>query len=241
MDCARSTPLDVQCHRALNAFRSNQLYSAPGRVTKIASPPSDHAFVSLLSDFESLILTMSTSVARRPLVRGATISAVLFCGLYLLSQSRQRVESAATSTPSAVRKVSDYFRFGGGDVPPVKVRNAWLDLETEMQWTKVAGGRCSELTRLTTGIEGYYTFSNMYLSGGALVSVVPSSDALSELPAPRSVLSGSDGKGGRPPPGEELWTQIVGEELAISEFGKRVVRLPGITYLFNDQPGPGEC
>lgn len=89
------------------------------------------------------------------------------------------------------------------------------------------------------GIEGYYTFSNMYLSGGALVSVVPSKEALAELPAGPSVLSGSDGKGGRPPPGDDLWAQIVGEELALSELGQQVVRLPGITYFFNDQPGTG--
>lgn len=78
-----------------------------------------------------------------------------------------------------------------------------------------------------TGLPGYNVFSNMYLSGGALVPVSADDEAAEDIPKGRSVLSGSQRPGSVP--GDERWAPIVGDKLARAQLGKRAVRLPGVT------------
>lgn len=103
-----------------------------------------------------------------------------------------------------------------------------------------ATGTGAPLQPLIPGIEGYTVWSNLYLAGGALVAASETKEAADRLPKPRRVLSDFDGVE-RVPAGPDLWATSTGADLVRAEFGERAVRLPGVTYLFNDPPGEREC
>ena len=83
-----------------------------------------------------------------------------------------------------------------------------------------------------------------------MIPVVEDKEDIKAFPERKKILSGpKDKHGGHPGAGEDRWTEFVGREIALSELGKSVVRLPGITvswrcgcglsqYIFNDPPGP---
>ncbi|CAK9779740.1 hypothetical protein CC85DRAFT_285205 [Cutaneotrichosporon oleaginosum] len=114
--------------------------------------------------------------------------------------------------------IDRFFRFG-------RPAEAWVDLETSIPWTRYDGG-----------IEGYTVWSNLFLSGGTLVAAVETKEAADKLPKPRGILSDFDGVE-RIPAGPDLWATSAGADLVRAEFGERAIRIPGITYLFNDPPG----
>lgn len=89
---------------------------------------------------------------------------------------------------------------------------------------------------LTVGVPGYSVFSDLYLQGGALIAVSPDEEAAEQMPSPRDVMSDKDGNAAK----EDRWTQIKNAELARTQLGDRAIRLPGVTYIFNDKPGRGE-
>jgi len=83
------------------------------------------------------------------------------------------------------------------------------------------------------GVPGYSVFSNLYLFEGALVAVSPDAEAGNSIPAPRAIMSGpKKPDGGRPPAGEDRWSQITDPKLA-QQMGKRAIRIPGITVSSN--------
>lgn len=76
---------------------------------------------------------------------------------------------------------------------------------------------------------GYSVLSNLYLFAGTLTAVVPDEEALKDIPKVKDILSGPRVKNQATPAGDDRWTTMVGSDFARSEFGKRAVRLPGIT------------
>lgn len=64
-------------------------------------------------------------------------------------------------------------------------------------------------------------------------------DAADRLPPPRSILTDFDGVE-RVPAGPDLWATSAGADLVHAELGERAIRIPGVTYLFNDPPGQSE-
>ncbi|KAL1407021.1 hypothetical protein Q8F55_006434 [Vanrija albida] len=150
-------------------------------------------------------------LSRRSLVRVALTASVVCVLLFLVFQPARSPAPGKAAGAGYLRRPND-----GG---------AWVDLDEDVPWTSYDGG-----------IEGYSVFSDLYFSGGALVAVMPDKEAGDALPHPMSIMSAEHGG----PPGQDRWTTVVGAELARAEFGRRVVRLPGVTYIFNDPPGTGD-
>ncbi|BEI82546.1 hypothetical protein CcaverHIS002_0304140 [Cutaneotrichosporon cavernicola] len=107
---------------------------------------------------------------------------------------------------------------------PGRSQEPFVDVES-VPWTTYDGG-----------IEGYTVWSNLYLSGGTLVAFSKTKEAADSLPNARGILTDFDGVE-RLPAGPDLWATIAGADLAHDRFGEGAVRLPGVTYLFNDPPG----
>ncbi|WVW78167.1 hypothetical protein I302_100118 [Kwoniella bestiolae CBS 10118] len=130
-------------------------------------------------------------------------------------------------------------------------KDGWVDLEWELMVTNYEGGT-----------PGYQVFSNMYLINSVLTSVSPSdASQIIELPTDdedayqldleiqeqmsnkpkrnpfpevKHVLSGEKrGEGAR----EDRW-KVVDQDVGRDEIGRRGYKLGGVTYIFNDPPGP---
>ncbi|WOO84753.1 uncharacterized protein LOC62_06G008266 [Vanrija pseudolonga] len=147
-------------------------------------------------------------LSRRSLLRGALTGSLVILVLYLVfGPSRGPARAQGASSRNTAHRTEG---------------SAWVDLGENVPWTSFDGG-----------IEGYSVFSDLYFSGGALVAVVPDEKARAALPKPMAIMSAEQGGPAR----ADRWTTAVGAELARAEFGQRVVRLPGVTYIFNDPPG----
>ncbi|OCF53988.1 hypothetical protein L486_08522 [Kwoniella mangroviensis CBS 10435] len=137
------------------------------------------------------------------------------------------------------------------DVENVEGKDGWVDLESELVVTNYEGGT-----------PGYQVFSNMYLVNSVLTSVVPSdASQIIELPTDnedayqmdlefqeqmsnkpernpfpevKHILSSEKrGQGAD----EDRW-KIVDQDVGRDEIGKKGYKLGGVTYIFNDPPGP---
>nr|XP_018265205.1 uncharacterized protein I303_01565 [Kwoniella dejecticola CBS 10117]OBR87363.1 hypothetical protein I303_01565 [Kwoniella dejecticola CBS 10117] len=130
-------------------------------------------------------------------------------------------------------------------------KDGWVDLERELLVTKYEGGT-----------PGYQVFSNLYLVNSVLTSVVPSTNQLiipdqgmenemqmdmdmqehlseesspyKKFPDVKYIMS-SEKRG--VVAGEDRW-KVVDQDVGREEIGKKGFRLGGVTYIFNDPPGP---
>ncbi|ODO08574.1 hypothetical protein L198_00304 [Cryptococcus wingfieldii CBS 7118] len=117
--------------------------------------------------------------------------------------------------------------------------DGWVDFDEGLHWTKYEGG-----------VPGYQVFTNLYLSGASLTAITPSqapsplasddaeeTDRVQESPFPETKSIISSSKRGVTA-GPDRW-RIEGPEVGRMEFGKTGYRLGGLTFIFNDGPGPG--
>lgn len=167
------------------------------------------------------------------MTRTALVFSTIVVLAFITMQPREPKQQQHLSDPNRPPVDEDLWgqpdEYGNDGAPPAhghsaggavgsKQDNLFVKLDSHMPFTTYDGG-----------IPGYSVFSNMYLSGGALMPVSADDTAAAEMPRARAVMSGFSPGGGRPPAGEDRWAPLVGEKLARSHFGKRAVRVPGIT------------
>ncbi|OXG27991.1 hypothetical protein C348_05569 [Cryptococcus neoformans Gb118] len=120
-------------------------------------------------------------------------------------------------------------------------RDGWVNFDEELKWTKYEGG-----------VAGFQVFSNLYLTGGAFTAITPfppndpasspftddeeEPTVESESPFPDTKFIISSGKRGIAA-GHDRW-RIEKPEMARLEFGQMGYKLGGVTFIFNDGPGP---
>ncbi|WVQ79833.1 hypothetical protein IAT38_001933 [Cryptococcus sp. DSM 104549] len=144
-------------------------------------------------------------------------------------------------------KMRDWIGMGGKGSGPqyspgsvgVREEDQWVDFDEEM-----------EMTRYEGGIAGYQVFSNLYLTGGALMAITPNPTLRVQEDADMDGEVGGDMEGAIPETkyiissnergeeaGPDRW-RVDGPEVGRQEIGKRGYRLGGVTFIFNDKPGP---
>ncbi|KAL7419057.1 hypothetical protein Q5752_005893 [Cryptotrichosporon argae] len=200
------------------------------------------------------------ALSRRTIIRASTILLLVPILVFLRSSANDAAPGRLGTLNERARAAGQGRGWrglglgpgGGGGTGAGKERRegrggeTWVDLREDMPWTTYEGG-----------LPGYTVFSNLYLSRGALLAVTPSAspatssddddDALAgegaarraPIPPARAVMSGEKRAGGGwPAPGEDRWREVEGGDVTRDELGDVAVRLPGVTYIFNDVPGP---
>ncbi|KGB79799.2 hypothetical protein CNBG_5637 [Cryptococcus deuterogattii R265] len=120
-------------------------------------------------------------------------------------------------------------------------RDGWINFDEELKWTKYEGG-----------VAGFQVFSNLYLTGGAFTAITPFPpvDQASSLftddeqeptvepesPFPDTKFIMSSSKRGIAA-GHDRW-RLEKPEMGRLEFGQMGYKLSGVTFIFNDGPGP---
>ncbi|ADV24407.1 hypothetical protein I305_05101 [Cryptococcus gattii E566] len=119
--------------------------------------------------------------------------------------------------------------------------DGWINFDEELKWTKYEGG-----------VAGFQVFSNLYMTGGAFTAITPfpPDDQASSLftddeeepivepesPFPDTKFIMSSGKRGIAA-GHDRW-RLEKPEMGRLEFGQMGYKLSGVTFIFNDGPGP---
>ncbi|WVR04845.1 hypothetical protein IAU60_001857 [Kwoniella sp. DSM 27419] len=132
----------------------------------------------------------------------------------------------------------------------------------EDDWVDLDRSSGMPVTLYEGGIHGYQVFSNLYLHESVLTAVrsKEGQDILPDCRGPESEDTDEEVRGSKyndghqedrwpgvqsimtgeqrgAPAGENRW-RVVEERLAREELGKRAYKLGGVTYIFNDAPGP---
>ncbi|WWC68179.1 uncharacterized protein I206_102102 [Kwoniella pini CBS 10737] len=144
-----------------------------------------------------------------------------------------------------------YGRDGYESVSDAVGKDGWVNLEKDLIVTRYEGGT-----------PGYQVFSNLYLVNSVLTSVVPSKNRLvisdesmeneiqmdmemqehlseetshsRKFPDVKYIMSSEKRGVGA---GEDRW-KVVDQDVGREEIGRKGFRLGGVTYIFNDPPGP---